>query len=174
VIDLPLLRHWALVARTPLGGTVHEVFPDVTLELAPLRPLPPDLKAWGDHVVFRRVKRTAYRVRNVEDLTTDAGWPVTFFTSDVMVKDTRQVYERRLHALFLFLYHGGVATVRSRHPERFDAAIGEVRPVLLKGRPRWKTEGEIGALSEIWEGLDLERDQALLAVPIAKEAEQVE
>lgn len=156
-----------MVNRSPDGATVYEVYPGVTLTVEPLRPLPPDLKNWGDHVVLAGVHPSTYRVRNVEDLETENGWPVTYFSSDIVAPQTSQIVERRLHALYLFVYHGGVAVVRSRLPDSFDVAIAEVRAVLAKGAPDWRGQ-EALTLGELWVGLDVRRE----AVPLSDRPER--
>jgi hypothetical protein len=175
-LTLPIPASWPVVNRTPDGATVYEVYPSVTLTVEPLKPLPPDLKDWGDRIVLAGVQPSSYRVRNVEDLETENGWPVTLFTSDIIHPGSKQILERRLHALYLFVYHGGAAIVRSRSGDAFDVAIADVRAVLLKGAPDWRAGGAL-TFADLWDGLDITREVVPLRDrpegPIAQEPNQV-
>jgi hypothetical protein len=163
------------------GPVTYEVVPGVSLTLDALRPTPPDLRAWGDGVVLAGVDRSMYRVRNVEDLQTMRGWPVSLFFSDIIsiLPESTEVLEsslhaplffnepggrtmtppsgptvleRRLHALYLFGEMCGVAVARSKALARFDAALPELRRLVLTGEPDWKSD-RVLALTDLWRGL---------------------
>jgi len=158
---------------------VYEPAPGVTLTLEPLRPLPTDLREWGDEIVLRGVDLSMYRIRNVDDLHTVRGWPVSIFFSDIlsilpessevgesqahaprlfgeqpsfMPPSAPRVLERRLHALYIFDEHCAAACARSADTTRFDDLMPELRRVLLTGEPDWSGE-RVTSLHELFREL---------------------
>lgn len=156
-IKVPLPRPWPVVLEGP--PVVAEVLPGVTLTLGELEPLPVDLRAWGDAIVLGGLPPEQVRIGQVFDTTTETGWPVTLFGSDLIDPRSRAILERRLQALYRFDRFGGTATLRSASAQSFDAVADEVVAVLLKGAPDWQT-GEICALSELFTGLTVEAPSA--------------
>ncbi|HKA90440.1 MAG TPA: hypothetical protein VKE22_22415 [Haliangiales bacterium] len=147
-LDLPLPRSWAVVERG--ARTVVEILPGVLLAFGALERLPRDLGDWGDRVVLAGVRPETYRPLVVEDTATAGGWPLTLVSSEVVRAGT--VVEHRLHALYHFLEWGGVAVLTGTAGERFAAAADEARPVLLEGRPDFRTD-EVLTVAELWDGL---------------------
>jgi hypothetical protein len=158
-LDLPVPSTWqrisddAELARDPRVEAAYRV-EGVTVVVENLRPLPRNLRTWGDRVVIGEHTPEQLRTRDVSDQTTDAGWPVTLFLTDVIDPETEAVIERRLHALYCFLHVGGVVVVRAPTVEHMDTAGLEIVPILLGARPDWKGP-EVLSIAELWEGLEL-------------------
>ena len=152
-VKLPLPSCWPIVDRDP--PQVAEVLPGVSLTIGALEPLPADLRAWGDRIVFAGHPPEEVRVRQVQDTQTENDWPVTMFGSDVIDRGTGKVVERRLHAVYRFDKHGGAAVLRSGSVHLFESVVDEVLAVLLRGQPDFGTS-EIPAIADLWTGLKLE------------------
>ena len=188
-LRLEIPESWQEKSGAPKGVRVVEPAPGVTVTIEPLRALPRELRAWGDEVVMAGVDPTMYRVRNVDDLHTVRGWPVTIFFSDItsMLPESPTVLEghahapqlyggssftgagspsgprvlqRRLHALYLFDEYCGVASARSADLARFDALLPELRRVLLTGEPDW-TDGRAASIVSLFDGMSVFRAPVL-------------
>jgi hypothetical protein len=152
-LHLALPRRWPIVIDD--GPRVAEVLPGVTLTLDDLVPLPADLRAWGDQIVFADLPPASVRVALVKDTETETGWPLTLFGSDVIDPVTGAILERRLHAIYRFERWGGTACLQGANIAHFDSVVKEVTAVLLQAAPDWSA-GEIVHLRELWTGLELE------------------
>ena len=146
---------WPIVDEGP--PRVAEVLPGVSLTLGELEPLPlpADLPAWEDHIVFAGHPPTAVKGGQHQDTQTDLGWPVSIFGSDLHDPATGAFVERRLHMIFRFDTYGGVATLASHNKEMFDSIVDQVVAVLLKAVPDWRTD-DPATLGELYRGLTLE------------------
>jgi hypothetical protein len=151
-LKIPLPRRWPIVLEGP--PRVAEVLPGVSLTLGELEPLPGDLRAWGERIVYAELPRERVRVALVSDIETEAGWRVTFFGSD-RLDDAGASEERRLHAVYVFERWGAIACLRSTKVALFDSVVKEVTAHLLKGEPEWSV-GQVLHMAEVWQGLTLE------------------
>jgi hypothetical protein len=133
--------------RTDTGGVArYELVPGATLDVHPLELLPAELDTWGLGIVGgERV-----RVLAVREDTTDVGWPVTIAASE-LVDETGAVIEIRMHMLFRFLEHGGIAVVRAANAAAFDQAFELVKALVPFARPDFS--GQIVALAQVWADL---------------------
>jgi hypothetical protein len=162
-VNLALPRQWPIVIAE--GPRVAEILPGVTLTLGELEPLPADLRAWGDQIVYAGLGRDQVRVALVKDTETETGWKLTLFGSDVIDPSTGAILERRLHAVYRFDRWGGTARLQSANVLRFDSVVKEVTAVLLGGGPDWGA-GAILCVAELWAGLQLEAaDETPIAEP---------
>jgi hypothetical protein len=161
-VKLPLPSYWPIVDPDP--PQVAEVMPGVFLTMGELESLPADLRAWGDRIVFAGHSTEDVRVRQVQDTKTENGWPLTMFGSDVIDVKTGNVVERRLHAVYRFEKHGGVAALRSASVHLFESVVADVLAVLLKGQPDWSTDA-IPALADLWNGLKLVPARPVTSAP---------
>jgi hypothetical protein len=167
-LDIP--ASWPTV-----GEGKWEPLPGVTLTLLPLRAIPADLRAWGDSVVLAGVHPSWYRVRNVDDLHTLRGWPLSIFFSDIISilpdpsaemqapslygappSSGPRVIERRLHGLYIFDDVCGAAVARSAHLGNFDQVLPDLRRAMLTGEPDWRGD-DIQAVTQLWAGLSVTR-----------------
>lgn len=146
---LPLRSEWN--QRVTPEGIFVEPAPGVTLCIDEMRDLPHDLRRWGDLVVTANVPLERLRVREIEDVATEDGWPVTLVSSDLVDASTSWTEVRRVHALYRFLQFGVVAVVFGR-PAQMDAQREELLNLLKQGRPDFATD-EIIALSQLFADL---------------------
>ena len=158
-LDLPVPSTWHRfsddvdLARGPQVEDAYRVG-GVTVVVEKMRPLPPNLRTWGDRVVIGELRPEQLRTRDVSDKTVAAGWQVTLFLTDVVDPATSAVIERRLHALYCFLHVGCVVVVRAPTVEQMETAGREIVPILLRARPDW-TGPEVLSIAQLWEGLEL-------------------
>ena len=128
------------------GVARYQLLPGATLAIHPLEPLPPELDSWGQRIVGGE----GVRVLAVREDTTDIGWPVTIALSELLDEAGASV-EIRMHLMFRFLEHGGIAVMRAANAAAFDQAFAIVQPLVPFARPDFS--GQVVALAQVWAGL---------------------
>jgi hypothetical protein len=148
----------AYVAREQAPGVMYERGPELRVYVASVTPLPYDLRQWGDEIVLAGLTLDHLVVRNVDDLHTTTGWPLTLIDSDVVNPADRTPIVRRIHALYRFLEFGAVAVV-SGTPAYVELFRKELTDLLRSGAPDLKTE-EASSIADFFAGVALDDSPA--------------
>lgn len=143
LVDLP---------RTEVGSAaVYRVNAQAALGVYPLVPLPADLDVWGREVVGGNTPDRV-RVLAVKEEETELGWPLTVAVSELVDPATGQAAELRLHLLYRFLEHGGIAILKATTAEAFEQAFELIKPLVGNARPDFSGD-ELPALALVWSGM---------------------
>jgi hypothetical protein len=155
-LGIVLPTNWD-VSRTS-GGHTRALAPNtvrgnVMIEIMPIIERPENVSAWRDEVIARAIPNGCEsRVADRAEMISAVGWPLNVF--DVEILRDGAVIECQLHVFYFVLEYAAQVIARVGVPEAYPELRGELLRVTASGAPLWSADGEVVAMSQLWQDVE--------------------